>query len=151
MFQKKEHHMPNACPISGNLIDESIARVVAIQVSVVAFFIILFSSSVLLVALLLLDFLLRYFRVNRFAPTHQIAKAVAERFSLKKDMRDESPKRFALALGLGICFVMLLCVILKYTILTKLLGSTLLACALLEALFGFCVGCRMYRYIKRFT
>jgi hypothetical protein len=63
-------------------------------------------------------------------------------------MSDEAPKRFALYLGWGMTIFITLFSLLGYSLPVEILVWVLLSCALMEALFEFCVGCTLYHYLK---
>ncbi|MMZ66658.1 hypothetical protein D1872_291730 [compost metagenome] len=66
-------------------------------------------------------------------------------------MSDEAPKRFALYLGWGMSVAITLFALLHATHFAIFFIAILLLCAALEMFFEFCIGCKIYQYLQRFT
>ena len=77
--------------------------------------------------------------------------AVLPRVGPPAEREDASPPRFAQAVGLGFAAVGLVGFLLGADLLGTVATGFALAAALLNAVFGFCLGCEMYLLIKRLT
>ena len=138
--------MKQSCPISENRVNSIVVRVVAMQVAIIAFLLILTKHPIFAV-FLFIDFLLRYFKYERFSPLVIVAKYIIKVFSIKPNFVDEAPKRFALAMGLAISMSLVILYIFKFYVVGMSITIVLLICALLEALFDYCVGCKIYNLL----
>ena len=77
--------------------------------------------------------------------------AVLPRVRPPAEREDAAPPRFAQAVGLGFAAVGLVGFLLGADLLGTVATGFALAAALLNAVFGFCLGCEMYLLIKRLT
>jgi hypothetical protein len=136
-----------SCPISNKRIDSHIIRAISFQVALFAM-ILLFTQELFFAMILLFDFLVRTLRLQKISPFYLIAEFILTGWGIAPKLCDESPKRFALYLGLTISiFVVLLYIVQLYTIATVII-AILFICALLETMFDFCIGCKIYYAIK---
>ena len=139
--------MSPSCPISTRRIDSNMVRIISIQIFLLtAFFI--FTNEPIFAYILLADSTVRVFRRHELSPFALFAKAVIKVANIMPKFSDESPKRFALYLSL---FVSLSIVVLFHAglhMIATYVAFILLICAFLEALFDFCVGCKIYYGIQ---
>ncbi|MCF6245214.1 MAG: DUF4395 domain-containing protein [Sulfurovum sp.] len=135
--------MSQSCPISSVRIDSNVVRVISFQV-VVCSLLLLWTNEYFFALLLLFDFLMRAFRISYLSPFYLIANFFLSSFKIKAKYCDESPKRFALYLGLAISFILVLLVIFGFSTTSVFIVTLLITCALLETLFDFCIGCKIY-------
>ena len=141
--------MTKACPISLKMVDSHIIRVIAIQVSIIAILFLATNLSIF-IFILLFDFTIRAFRITKCSPFFMFAKYITKYIYKKPNMSDEAPKRFALFVGLVFSIVIAMLYILKLTFYAKAITIILLVCALLEAMFNYCVGCKVYQVLQQF-
>lgn len=132
-----------SCPISTNRVDANMVRVISLQVSLFAV-ILLFTQESFFALVLLFDFTVRTLRLSKFSPFHLIAEFVLTVWGIAPKLCDESPKRFALYLGLVISLVLVVLFAAGLTTIATFLAVILLICALLETAFDFCIGCKLY-------
>jgi hypothetical protein len=78
-------------------------------------------------------------------------RLVLPRIGPPAEREDAAPPRFAQAVGLGFAAVGLLAFVAGADLLGLVAAGFALAAALLNAVFGFCLGCEMYLLIKRLT
>jgi len=123
--------MSPSCPISIRRVDSNMVRVISFQVA-------LFTVEVLFALVLLFDFLMRVARRSNLSPFHVIGKFILEGWNIAPKLCDESPKRFALYMGLVISLVLVLLFAAGLPIVSTMIAFILLVCALLETLFDFC-------------
>lgn len=139
--------MSPSCPISTKRVDSNMVRIISFQVALITLALIITGQS-FLAFLLLFDFTVRISRRPELSIFNLIAKQLVTRWHIAPKLCDESPKRFAMGLGL---FTSLLLVVLYlsgfYTI-ASAVGILLLFAALLETLFDFCIGCKIYYAIQ---
>lgn len=134
------------CPIAGYKIDEKSARVVAgfvVLLVVVA----LASSSTpakSIFVFLALDFGVRAFSRPRLSLLGLAARWILGLAKVQPSLVDAGPKRFAARIGL--VFSIALFLLGGFGSASSLLtvGGILLFCALLESVFGICLGCHAW-------
>ena len=139
--------MIQSCPISLNRIDEHLVRLIALQVILVAV-LLLWTQHLLFALILLFDFSVRTLQLKKISPFSTIAKLIIHFFQIKPQRCNEAPKRFALYLGLGIIGFFTLLLIFGFTKTALLMVSILILCASLEAIFDYCIGCKIYYYLQ---
>lgn len=104
----------------------------------------LLTHSRLFLFIILLDFIVRAFRKPELSLFSMTGKFILSSFSVAPKPCDEAPKRFALYLGLGTALIALLLSAFGFGIASYVVAGILFVCASLEALFDFCIGCRIY-------
>ena len=139
--------MSPSCPISTRRVDSNMVRVISFQV---ALFTILFliTQQSLFAFILLFDFLMRAIRLPTFSPFQLVGKFVINGWGIAPKLCDESPKRFALFLGLITSLFLVVFYVAGFTTFATAIAVILLICALLETLFDFCIGCKIYYAIQ---
>jgi len=135
--------MAATCPISTRRVDANMVRVISFQVALFAV-ILLFTQESSFALVLLFDFTVRTLRLSKFSPFHFIAEFILSGWGVTPKLCDESPKRFALYMGLVISLVMAVLFAAGFTTFATLIAIILLICALLETAFDFCIGCKIY-------
>lgn len=139
--------MSPSCPISAQRIDSNIVRIISFQV-VIFVLMLLYTQAVPFALILLYDFLVRAIRKPSWSPFAQIAKWSAKGLGLKPNYSNEAPKRFALYLGLAFASLLVLLYAAGWSKIATAVALILLFCALLETLFDFCIGCKLYYAIQ---
>lgn len=132
-----------SCPISTRRVDSNMVRVISFQVALFAV-ILLITQESFFALVLLFDFAVRGLRLSKFSPFQLIAQFILNGWGVAPKLCDESPKRFALYLGLAISLVLVLLFAAGLEIIATFLAVVLLICALLETAFDFCIGCKIY-------
>jgi hypothetical protein len=140
--------MAKACPISFKLVDGTLIRIGAFFVSsvVVAY---LVTSQLFLLYLLAIDFYIRLYGHKPYSPIYQLSLVVKKTLNLKEDMTDAGAKRLAAQFGLLFSLILIVEAYLGLNLALYITASILLICAFLEALFDYCVGCKVYYIIKK--
>ncbi len=141
--------MIQSCPISQKRVDTHIVRSISAIASLTAL-LFLFTNQGFLLFLLFFDYSMRLIRLEKFSPFYQISVFIVKILKLQPHKSDEAPKRFALVLGLSMTFFMILFYLFSLPSLVYMLVVILLFCATLEALFDFCIGCKIYPYVASF-
>ena len=139
--------MSKSCPISTKRIDSNMVRLISFQVTLFAI-ILLVTQEPFFALVLVFDFLMRALRQVNFSPFHFIGRFVLTMWGISPKFCDESPKRFALYMGLIISLFLVVLYIAEFTLFANIIAYMLLICALLETLFDFCVGCKIYYAIQ---
>lgn len=134
------------CPISEVKIDEHRARLVALFVAGTTGFALATPSPLpeLLFGLLVLDFSARSFGRRAWSPLGRSAAGVAKLLKVSSKPVDAAPKLFAARIGLVFSLSLLGLSSLDNVVALRIVASLLIVCALLEALAGTCVGCKVW-------
>ena len=139
--------MSPSCPISTRRVDSNMARIISFQVALFTM-IFLVSQESLFVFIILFDFLIRALRQPNFSPFQIVGTFVLKGWGIAPKLCDESPKRFALYLGLVTSLFIIAFYFAGFAPFATALAIILLICALLETLFDFCIGCKLYYAIQ---
>lgn len=137
------------CPVDNITVNENRVRLVAFFVLVLAL-ICFITTNWIIAVFLLVDFTLRAFNLNNYSPLGLISGLLVKLFKLKNKPVDRAPKRFAAFIGLAFMIVIMLTLLIDLTVIAKIALVVLMIFAALESLVGFCAGCYVYSYLKRF-
>jgi hypothetical protein len=137
------------CPVDFVTVNENRVRVVAFLVLKMAVLCFIFESRSI-AGLLLIDFTLRAFNLNKYSPLAIIAGVFVKLLQLENKPVDRAPKRFAAFVGLSFMVMITLALFTDFIITARVLLGVLMVFAALESLAGFCAGCYLYTYLKRF-
>ncbi|OHE10737.1 MAG: hypothetical protein A2513_00110 [Sulfurimonas sp. RIFOXYD12_FULL_33_39] len=138
-----------SCPVVFKKVDENVLRILAGFISALGI-IFIASSQIFVLFLLLYDFFVRVFNCHKISPLFYISILATKVLKLNKREVDAGPKGFASKLGLILVFCALSASVLGFSLTAATLIAILVICALLEALFSFCIGCQIYFIIKKF-
>jgi len=139
--------MAQACPINFRSVDNTVSRIGSLlTAAVVAAF--LFSGSSLWLYALGLDLLVRLYGQKQYSPVFQTSRLLKEMLRLPTHKVDSAAKNVAGHFGLLFILLLLLASYfgLSYTLFA--VAGTFMFCLILDVLFNFCLGCKMY-YIYR--
>ena len=139
--------MSPSCPISTRRVDSNMARIISFQVALFTM-IFLVSQESFFVFIILFDFFIRALRQSNFSPFQIVGTFVLKGWGIAPKLCDESPKRFALYLGLVTSLFIVIFYVAGFTTFAAWIAIILLICALLETLFDFCIGCKLYYAIQ---
>lgn len=139
--------MAQVCPISTRRVDSNMVRIISFQV-VLFTIILLVTQESFFAMVLLFDFFMRALRLSKYSPFQIIANFILSGWGVAPKLCDESPKRFALYLGLLTSLFLVVFYMAGFTSLATAITVVLLICALLETLFDFCIGCKIYYAIQ---
>jgi len=139
--------MSPSCPISTRRVDSNMIRVISFQVALFTA-ILLITQESLFALVILFDFFIRALRQSNFSPFQIVGKFVLSGWGVAPKLCDESPKRFALYLGLVTSLFLVIFYVAGFTTFATVIAVILLICALLETLFDFCIGCKVYYAIQ---
>lgn len=139
--------MSPSCPISTRRVDSNMVRIISFQVALFAM-IFLVSQESFFALVLVFDFFMRAIRQSNFSPFQIVGTFVLKGWGIAPKLCDESPKRFALYMGLVTSLFIVIFYVAGFTTVATVLAVILLICALLETLFDFCIGCKIYYAIQ---
>jgi len=143
----KGKKMSPSCPISTRRVDSNMVRVISFQVALFTV-ILLITQESFFAFVLLFDFLMRAMRQTNFSPFQIVGNFIITGWGIAPKLCDESPKRFALYLGLVTSLFLVILYAAGLTIFATAITIILFICALLETLFDFCIGCKIYYAIQ---
>lgn len=108
------------------------------------------TASVVLLSIQTLAFLIGATRGVQFTPTAYVFRRfVRPRLAPPAELEDSRPPRFAQAVGLGFALVALAGYASGATVVGAVAAGFALIAALLNAVFGFCLGCELYLLLHR--
>jgi hypothetical protein len=136
------------CPVSAERVNENVVRTIAAAVIVLAGISVLLHNYVLLL-FLAADFALRAFTPGNWSLLRMLAVQLVRRFRLAARPVDAAPKRFAAGVGLVFALAAAAALFFGWDIAAYAILGVLLVCALLEAVFAFCVGCVVYTWLHQ--
>ena len=133
------------CPISKDKVNRNVVRFTGF---IVAMLVLLFAitANPLIILFTAVDFYIRAFTTLTISPVAWLAKKITKTFHLKGEMIDKAPKLFAARVGLIFSATSSLLFLIS-PVASITVALILMAFALLESLFNFCVGCVVYTYI----
>ena len=140
--------MSSACPISNETVDERAARLCALFALVPLGLSLCFTSP-WPVSFLAMDFGLRGFGVRWLSPLALLSRWLVERFGLSPRRVNGGPKAFAAKLGFAFSLAVASANFSGNHAIAVLVGAPFAFCAMLEGVFGFCVGCGIYQVWQR--
>ena len=142
--------MAKTCPISTRRINSKIVRFISAQV-VIFVAALAITKMPIFAFILCMDFVARFFRIQKFSPFFTLGQFMSKILSLNPTFVDEAPKRFALVMGLVMSFILLIAYGFGLYDIGAAVAFIIFICALLETIFDYCVGCKIYYIIKKFT
>ncbi|MBN8695104.1 MAG: DUF4395 domain-containing protein [Bacteroidetes bacterium] len=136
------------CPVSAGRTDENIVRAVAFLTVIIAAFV-LITNNYLLSIFLIVDFTLRGLDFGKYSVLRFISKNIVETLNIKPKPIDSAPKLFAAKIGIVFALLIFIAQISNLYVLFVCASLVLLACALLESVFGICLGCYFYAILNK--
>jgi len=135
--------LSQACPISFKQVDENAARINAL---LSAFSVVLFlvTSYKFIIIFLALDFFIRGFYDPLYSFYSALSKSILRAFNVKPKLIEGSPKIFAAKMGFVFSAFVFLFAIMDYQVASRIIGIALIFFAILEGVFRFCIGCKIY-------
>lgn len=141
--------MNQACPISLERIDANFVRIIALQIITVSL-LLMFTQDLIYALILLFDFSVRILNYKKLSPFAYLAKLVIRVLNIKPKLCDEAPKRFALYVGIFMVAIATFFYLLDLILVASVIVVILIVCASLEALFDYCLGCKIYYLLQYF-
>ena len=139
-----------SCPVDFVQVNENKTRITALLIALLATAY-LFTGLWAIPLFLLIDFFIRVFYNVKYSPLHIISDYAVARFSIPNKPTDSAPKRFAALMGFVISDLIFLFQLLQLEQLSFYLAILLLVFSCLENFFGFCAGCHVHTFLKKFS
>jgi hypothetical protein len=132
------------CPVSERKTDEYATRITAV-LTVIITLTALAANSYLVLFLLAADFALRSFTTGIVSLLKILSGQIAGMLKIRnRKFTDAAPKKFAALLGMTFSLLAGLFLAVQLPVAAIVTGSILVFCALLEGVFGYCLGCFVY-------
>jgi hypothetical protein len=138
--------MNQFCPISIKQVNERAAQVNA-ALSVFSMLLFLLTSQKWILIVLCLDFFIRGFLDPSYSPYGAVSKAILRIAKAKPVVVNVGPKIFAAKIGFIFCCVTGIGYLTHFYRISLIAGAMLAFFAALEAIFRFCVACKIYPFI----
>lgn len=135
--------MAHICPINGEKINEPTVRIVAGIVVILASVGIFFNQPIIFL-LLGCDFLVRGFYKKEYSFLRFVGIQITNALNFNIKLIDAAPKRFAAKIGFIFSLLILSLLLLQQLNVALILAIILIVCAVLESVFGYCLGCQFY-------
>ncbi|MDD2567188.1 MAG: DUF4395 domain-containing protein [Thiovulaceae bacterium] len=140
--------MSFTCPLSFTKIDTNVARLnTLLASSLVTMY--LFYDFVMILFFLVYDFGVKLFAHKKYSPLYISARGLKKLLRLKPALADAGAKRLANYFALFFMILLASAHYLQNAPLVVTLASIYLACAFLDIVFNYCIGCKVYYVIKK--
>lgn len=140
--------MSYSCPINFESVDNNVARFVALLVSFLLI-VYMITFNIFILYFLFFDFMVRLFCNKKYSALFQISKFLKKLFKLKNEFSDGGAKRLAGYFGVFFILMLIAGNNLNLYLFSILVSFIFLFCAMLEAFFNYCLGCKIYFLIKK--
>lgn len=137
------------CPVSDKKVNERIARINGVF-TIILLIISVVSQSIIPMALLTIDFLLRASDYSRYSVIGIFSKGIVSYFGWKENIINAGPKIFAARLGFIMSSLILILLASHFYLPAFAFAAVLGVFSILESTFGFCVACEIYPFLYRF-
>jgi hypothetical protein len=138
--------MSEACPISQHQVNEKVAQVNA-TLTVLTILLFLITQSILVLAVLAVDFFIRGFKNPANSYYSTLSKKILSNFKIQAIMVNAGPKIFAAKIGFIFCCLIAVTHLLGFSVICLLMALMFAFCAALEAIFRLCIACKIYHLI----
>ncbi len=137
------------CPVDFVSVNENQVRLTALQVFL--FSVIYISTGFWPVfAILIPDFILRASALGKFSLLTNSSKLLVKTFHIGNKPVDRAPKRFAASIGAFFSVAITVAHLSGYIKTAYALAAVILLFSFLESFVGFCAGCYVYAFLKKF-
>ena len=109
----------------------------------------LLSSQVLLIYILGIDLIIRLFINKELSPINQTSRLIKVMIRAKTINTDAGAKRLAAYFALGFSWAIIVLHTFELFDIAKIVTLIFVACSLMELLFNYCVGCKIYFLYKK--
>ena len=134
------------CPISTETIDSNVSRL-TVFFNVILMAIFLVTLNPVFIIVVTLDYFIRAAIDVKYSPIRLIALWGIGLLRLKKKPIGLAPKVFASRLGFLVALASAVLIFFNYTIASMVSVGLLMVLSIMDSVFNFCVGCRIYSYL----
>ncbi|MFN5983626.1 MAG: DUF4395 domain-containing protein [Fluviicola sp.] len=139
-----------SCPISGKKVNETVVRLIALQVLVLVL-VSMYLNLYFIPLFLVIDFFLRGFLNGKGSVLRLIALFISKSLNLSAHFVDEKPKQFAAKVGFLASLILFVFQFQHFDLTALFIGSALIFFASLESFFAVCVGCILFQKFSHFS
>jgi hypothetical protein len=140
--------MTEGCSVSNNLVNEKVAQVNA-TLTVLTILLFLLTQSILVLAVLAVDFFIRGFINPANSYYSKFSKKILTSFQIQPIMINAGPKIFASKIGFIFCCLIAVTHLLGFSVTCLLIALMFAFFAALETIFRFCIACKIYALISK--
>jgi len=140
--------MKEMCPISFKQVNERAAQINA-ALAIFSIIIFLFTAHKWIILILAVDFFIRGFLNLSYSFYSAISKTILRIFKIRPLMVNAGPKIFAAKIGFIFCCIIAASYLLNFQKIGLIICSIFMFFAALEAIFRFCLACRIYPFIYK--
>lgn len=139
--------MEKMCPIAFKQVNE---RVVQINAALaVLSILVFFTPCKWILWVVSVDFFIRGFLNPSYSLYGAMSKTILRLFKIKPLMVNAGPKIFAAKIGFIFCCMIAISYLFNFPGICLVISLIFIICAAFEAIFRFCIACRIYPYIYR--
>lgn len=138
------------CPVSFQKINENVVRLTS-GFAAAAILLVLFGPWQWLILIVAADFFIRGFWEPKYSLFASISTTILALLKVRPVLVDAAPKIFAARTGFLFSCLLLAAWLLNLGTAAMIIGLIFTACALLEAVFKFCVACMVYPLVCKMT
>ena len=109
----------------------------------------LVTTNVYILMFLVLDFTIKLFLNKKFSPINRVSMLLKKILVLKDRFTDGGAKRLAAYFGLIFSVLLIIIHFFDLLVLTLVVAGIFLSCTLLDFIFEYCIGCKIYFIIKK--
>lgn len=146
IINERNRKMVKFCPITNQLINEKVTRIVAFFTFIISVLFIFFNFSALFI-FLTIDFIIRAFGKGDYSPFLILSVWISEKARMKPAMINAGPKIFAARIGSLLSAGAIITGFLGLPVAAMTFASILAFFAFLESVLGFCVACKLYPFV----
>lgn len=140
--------MNEMCPISFVQVNEKAMQINA-ALTILSLMLFFFTPYKWIILVLSIDFFIRGFLNPSYSFYSSLSKTVLNIFKIKPSMVNAGPKIFAAKIGFLFCCMIAASYLLNFEKAAWITGLIFTVCATLEAIFKFCVACKIYPFIHK--
>lgn len=140
--------MKEMCPISFKQVNERAVQInAALAILSIIFF--LFTPYKWIILILAIDFFIRGFLNLSYSFYSATSKTILRIFKIKPLMVNAGPKIFAAKIGFVFCCMIAVSYLFNFQRISLIIGSIFVFFVALEAIFRFCLACRIYPFMYK--
>lgn len=139
-----------ACPITFRQIDGTITRINSLSITLILIAY-LFSSQIVLIYILGVDLIIRLFINKKLSPVNQLSSLIKMLIRAETQNTDAGAKQLASYFALGFSWAVIILHSLGFFNMAIIVSIIFVSCSLMELVFNYCVGCKIYFIYKKFT
>lgn len=140
--------MSFSCPLSFVQIESNVSRISSFFVaSLIAAYLI--SFNIFILYFVAADFIIRLFFNKNISPIYMLALFVKNTLKINDKFVDSGAKRLAAYFGLTFVILLIGTHFFHSSTSSFVIAGVFMFCSLLDALFNYCLGCKIYFIIKK--